>query len=227
MSKNLVDLKVEQPSDDDKAAADRYLKIAESVKIADAETMVIAQKAREEINIQLAAIIEKRMVITRKIDAAKKAVMDLFKPATSTLERALATFDTAIIAYDEKVEEQRKEEQRKADARAEAERIRLEALAKKRDAKGDADGANDAADRARAIVAPVIQKPLIRAAGVSIPKIWKHRVLDQRKIVPLFLMPDDKKIAATVKSLGKEAIDVVGVGSIEVFQEAHVSSARS
>jgi hypothetical protein len=223
---NLVDLKIELP-DDETAAANKFLAIAESASIDNAEEMVLAQQARAMINTQLKDLNEKRLGITRPIDAAKLAVMKLFAPATSTLEQALKKMDAKIIAYDDLLETQRIDAQRKADEKAEADRKRLLEAADRNAAKGNDKKAAEFEDRAAMTVAPVIAQRQVRAAGVSIPKVWKHRILDASKIVRTFMAPDEKKIASTVKSLGKEAVDVIGAGSIEVFQEAHIASGRA
>lgn len=72
-------------------------------------------------------------------------------------------------------------------------------------------------------VAPVtIAAP--KAAGVSSRVVLKYRIIDPLKIKRPYLCPDEGVIAAQVKALGKEAVALVGEGSIEVYEDTVIAS---
>jgi hypothetical protein len=66
-----------------------------------------------------------RVAITKPMDAAKAAVMDLFRRPKEAFEAALALREKPMVAYQREVEEKRKKAE--AEARAETERLQREA----------------------------------------------------------------------------------------------------
>lgn len=218
-----VDLSIPSP---ELISGDRFLKAAEACVIESAEDSLDAQKVRASINGQLKDHTDQRMAITRKIDAAKKAVMDLFEPTRATLERALRILDEKIIDWDNLQERRRREAQRQLDDAAAAERARLQAIADAAEAKGQETKATKFAERAQNIVAPIVQSEAPRAAGVAIAKRWTSEVIDAAKINRAFLTPDLVKIGKTVRAMGLEAKELIGEG-IEIRQEKSLSSGRA
>jgi len=95
---------------------------------------------------------EVRKSITRPIDAAKKAVMDLFRGPEEQLGSAERGIKNAMISYQQEQERIRREEQRKADEAARKERERIEAQAREleRKAREKADAERRAAAEAAA-----------------------------------------------------------------------------
>ena len=161
-------------------SAERVLAIARSIvvdsnemaKIAAAELVTIKGRARE--------LDEERKRITKPMDDAKRAVMDIYNPAIEKLNQAEAALKSTLTTYQN---EQRRladlaaaEEARKA--REEAEKLR--ARAEKMEDRGKAEDAealrNIAAMTAaapRAVSAPP------KLAGVSTRKVWKANVTDR------------------------------------------------
>jgi hypothetical protein len=222
---NLVDLKIAAPPDATPEAT-RWQGIAESCTIESAADSVSAQEARAAINSQLLKHRASRMEITRPIDAAKAAVIKLFLPVDQMLETALRTIDRKVIEWDDAQEAARIEAQRKADAEAKAEQDRLQKLADANAAKGNTRRAEQFEERAQAVVAPVIQSETARASGVSFRPKWTYRIKDEGKLKREFLEASDKKIGAVVRSMGKDAEQLCGDGSIEVSREKSLSSRR-
>jgi hypothetical protein len=72
------------------------------------------------------------------------------------------------------------------------------------------------------ILLPIeVSKP--KAEGVSIRKLKKYRVIDVDKIKREFMMVDEKKIQRVVTAMGEAAEELVGEGSIKVYEEESVA----
>ena len=95
----------------------------------------------------------------------------------------------------------------------------------KADDAGRNEKVDEYRDRANAVVANVISPATVQAGGTSFRDVWKWRLRDGSKINPAFLMPDEAKIQAVVKSMQLDAEGVVGEG-IEVYREQIVVSRR-
>jgi hypothetical protein len=226
MLPNVVDLKIQAPTLPTPGEFAQLLRIAESAVIENAQDSVDLQSQRAKWNADMKATVEERLEITRKIDAAKKAIMDLYEPKRSTLEKCIAIFDRKIIEWDDKQEEIRRDAQRKADRDAQIERDRLQAIADKAAAKGQDDKAAQFQERAQTVVAPVIQAQTGAAAGVSLPKRWTFEITNAKRVNADYQRPDEVKIGKTVRALGLEAADLVGPG-VRIFAEKSVASRRS
>ena len=214
-------------------SADRVLAVAKAIKVDSPEMAEIA--AAELVNIKARAkdLDEERKRITKPMDDAKKAVMDIYKPAIERLGQAETALKDAISSY-------QKDQRRLADmAAAEAARKaredaqKLAAKAEKMEDKGKAEDAealrNIAAMTAaapRAVAAPP------KLAGVSTRKVWKANVTDRAAAIkaladnPAYqhLLTIDEsalnKLAAAMKNPNSP---IPGV----VFYEDSVISARA
>lgn len=206
--------------------ASRFERAAAACVIERAEDSLDAQKVRASINAQLKDHNEQRLAITRKIDATKTAVMELFRPTKEILERALRILDEKIIDWDNAQEKIRREEQRKLDDKAASERERLQKIADAAAAKGQETKAATFEERAQNTVAPIVQSEAPRAAGVAMVKRWAFTITDPAKINRAYLHPDEVKIGKTVRALGLEAREIIGDG-IDVRQEKSLNSGRA
>lgn len=137
---------------DDAAAAAKAIAVANAFTVEDVESSVMAQETRAKLNTRIKDLGDRRLSITRKMDAAKQDIMDLFAGPISVLKQAMGIFDAKVLAYDNEQEAIRKEAQRKEEAIAETERKRLKAEADERIRKADAEAAEKrkAADDAAA-----------------------------------------------------------------------------
>lgn len=214
-------------------SAERVLAIARSIVVDSNEMAEIAAAELVTIKGRAKELDEERKRITKPMDDAKKAVMDVYKPAIEKLNQAEAALKSTITTYQN---EQRRladlaaaEEARKA--REEAEKLR--AKAEKMEAKGkaeDAEALRNVADMTvaapRAVAAPS------KLAGVSTRKVWKANVIDRAAAIkaladnPAYqhLLTIDEsalnKLAAAMKSPN---CPIAGV----VFYEDSVISARA
>lgn len=223
---NVVDLKIQAPSLPTPGEFAQLLRIAESAVIESAQDSVDLQAQRAKWNAEMKATVDERMEITRKIDAAKKAIMDLYEPKRSTLAKCIEIFDRKIIEWDDEQQRIRIEAQRKAEREAQAERDRLQKIADAAAAKGQTAKADIFTDRAQSIVAPVFQAQTGAAAGVTLQKRWTFEIKDAKRVKPDYQMPDTVKIGKTVRALGLEAAELVGPG-VRIFTETSVASRRT
>ncbi|MCW5141091.1 hypothetical protein [Burkholderia cenocepacia] len=135
----LVNLQVPQPEQTLFKSATNALEMAKAYTIDSDDMRDLA--ARELIKIKglKKNIDDTRMGITRPIDAAKNAVMTLFRAPTTYLEEAESILKTAISTYDREQVRKRIEEQARLEEAARQERARLEQEAAARDAAARAE----------------------------------------------------------------------------------------
>lgn len=165
--------------------------------------------------------------LRKSITAAMKPVKD----ATHTAHKAATNLENDLLAGPAKADlivRTRMSAYSRAEqvAREKAQREQQEALRKQIEdqritqAQTLADAGHvEIADQildAPVVVAPV-ELPKPTAAGVSVRKVVKFRIIDPAKINRAYLVPDETKIRAQVKALGKDAASVVG--GIEVYEE--------
>lgn len=159
-----------------------------------------------ELQAKLKEVNDKRFLITRPMDAAKNAVMALFKPATDQLEKAITSLKGSMLEYDraqkKKAEAQQllldqiaanqraalAAEQARQDAEAAAQLARAQELAE----AGDDDAAAEAITRAeqaqemavalqattQVVSAAVAKTDVPTVAGVATADVWQARVTD-------------------------------------------------
>lgn len=167
------------------------------------------------------ALNEKRMGITRPIDAAKAAVMALFKPSVEKCEELSKIGRSKHQTFMDEQERQRKERQRKLDEEAEkkaaAERKKLEDKATAAAAKGNTAKADELREQASSVqAAPVIAAPTVApAAGTAQVTRWKYRVTDLKSVPRDYMIPNDEM-------LSKQAVatkNTLAIPGIEFYPE--------
>lgn len=133
MNNAITELRALQVPDADAISAgpNAILRMAESFAITSAEDYSLAAEELRAANAKLKALEERRLTITRPMDAAKKAVMDLFAGPTAALEKAVGIYKRSMLAYTAEQERIAAEAKRKAEEEAAAERRRLEEEARK------------------------------------------------------------------------------------------------
>lgn len=176
-----------------------------------------------------------------RVRSGKRSVMDAFAPAADAADKAhkeitklrasiVATFDQAnsilapaISAWEVEQERQRRLEQMRQQEeeqkKLEAQRLQEAELA---DALGDTEAAVQILDAP--IVAPVIEIPRPKVAGMSSRSVWKFSVIDASKVDPKYLTPDLAKIQAVVNGLKADAAGTIG--GIKVWEEKVLSTRR-
>lgn len=116
--------------------AQNVLAVAESF-VVDSPTMYqLAGTELQQIKGGLKQLEEKRKSITKPLDEAKAAVMDLFRKPVEILQKAETTIKRAILTYDQAEEAKRKaeEERLREITRKEQEKLRIEADRRTREA---------------------------------------------------------------------------------------------
>jgi hypothetical protein len=133
-SQHLVDLKVPQPEQAVFKSAINALNMAKAYQIDSADMRDLAARELTKIKTLQKSVEDQRKAITKPIDVAKKAVMDLFRAPTDYLEQAEVILKGAIQTFDRAEEQKRIAEQARLEEEARKERARLAAEAAAREA---------------------------------------------------------------------------------------------
>lgn len=129
------------------------------------------------------ALDEKRKAITAPLDAAKKATMDMFRPATDAIGQIEGILKKKMGSFVAEQDRLRREAEAKAAEVARKEQEKLQAKADKLREKGCGEKA-DALDMQAAstvAVAPLIEAPA--ASGAHVRKVWKARLTDKMALI--------------------------------------------
>lgn len=134
------------------ADADSRYELAEQIVIDGDATLVLVTEELRDLKARIAQLEERRKAITRPLDQAKAATMELFRPAIDRLTEGRRKFEAAILTYQTEQDRKRREEQARLEAAARAERERAEAAARAQaeEAARLAAAAAQAADAAEA-----------------------------------------------------------------------------
>jgi len=169
--------------------ARKALDIAQGTRIDSPAMLDIVAGELKTLKGRAKALEEQRVAITKPLDEAKKAVMNLFRPALDYLAQAEGVYKRAIVDYQARVEEERRREQAAAEERARKERERLEALAAKQAAAGKEERAAETLARAEAaslaVAATSVEAP--KAAGISARKKYGAEVVDKAELLRFVL----------------------------------------
>jgi hypothetical protein len=140
-SQPLVNLQVSHPDQALFKSAINALNTAKAYEIDSADMRDLAARELTKIKTLQKDVDTKRKGITAPIDAAKKAVMDLFRAPTEYLEQAEVLLKGSIQRFDRAEEQRRIAEQAVLEEAARQERARLEQEAAARDAASRAEAA--------------------------------------------------------------------------------------
>lgn len=144
--------------------AQSALALVESFEIVDVPTFEIGAEELKAIKAKAAALEEQRKAITKPMDDAKKAVMDLFRSPSELLAQAEAILKRKMLGYQQEQERIAAEARRKAEAEAAAERARIAADARKAEEAAQAERAA-AAQAAQALQSATDTAERERLAG--------------------------------------------------------------
>jgi hypothetical protein len=184
---------------DAELAANSALLVAQAFTIDSPEVYAAAGEELREIAGRMKRLEDARLSITRPMDAAKKAVMDLFAKPLDTLQQADKVLRGSMLTWKRAEDERIARERAAAEAAARAERERIErerreaeeraaALAAQGDAEAaaqaaaEADAAADAAALAE-VAPPLVVEARTAAVGISGRKVWKAEVVDFAALV--------------------------------------------
>ena len=196
--------------------APAMLKKAEAIVILNQSQYESANDVMKVVKTKYKELDTKRKEITKPLDQAKNAVMDLFRQPLELLKQAEATIKKLMIDYADEQDRLRREEQRKLEAKARAEEDRkrkeLEERAKKWAAKGKEGKAEELLEQAEEVevVAPVVAPKVEKVAGLSYQTNWKFKITDVDKIPREYMAPDEVKLGRMATAM-KGIVKVAGV----------------
>lgn len=211
---------------------------AGSYSVTNAEGFAEAGEDLKKIKGAARRLEDLRTAITRPMDAAKKAVLDLFRGPEERLANAERQIKRAMITWQDEERARQRAEQARLDeiarrereaaerkaaaerAKAEAARQAAEAAARAGDAAAAAKAAAAAeradaraqgqADKAATSIAPSVVTAPPKIQGVSTRQVAKFEITDPSQLPREYLMPDEKKIRGVVNAL-KAGASIPGV----------------
>lgn len=139
---------------------------------------------------KFATLEERRKAITQPLDAAKKAVMDLFRVPTTALTEAEAIIKRKMIGYSTEQERKRDEAARIAREALEREQARITKEAEEARESGDEATAQVLEQTADVMTAPAsVAHAAPVAAGIATTKRWSAEVEDKAAFIDFCLTP--------------------------------------
>lgn len=190
----------------------------------------LAGDVLKEVKSRIKELDDERKKITKPLDDAKKAVMNLFKPPIELLEKAEAKIKGLMLTYSEEQEKKAREEQRKlqeqAEKEAEKQKKALEAKIARAEASGKADKVEQLKEQAENIVVPdvpVISPTIETPSGVSYRTKWSAEVIDFKAL------PDEYKIAnqQALDKVAQATKGAISIPGVKMKSEKIVASSRS
>lgn len=178
-----------------------------AVEITDQATYEQAAELRRKLKQTQKVVDEKLGPIKAERYAPYKEVLDEIKRYTDVISKADGSVRQKMNAY-------QADQQRKA---AEEERKRREAEEAKRLESAIETGREEILDRP--VVTEKVAAPT--AEGTYTVEVWEYEVTDVSKIKPEFLIVDEKKIGALVRSMKGSAQSILGDG-VRVFSRSDV-----
>lgn len=181
----LVSLQIDRPNDPELAQSDGIVAIAQAYVVADQESYDLAGQKVRQIAGAAKRLEERRLAITRPMDAAKASVMDLFRKPLERFAEARRIVEGKMIAHQRA--EQEKARAREAEQRRLAEEAARKAGAEALQRAEEAEAAGDTAGSEKALaeaVAPPPPAPVVphaaapKAAGTSLRSVWKAECTD-------------------------------------------------
>lgn len=141
------------------------------------EDCEFAANVLKESKASIKILEDRRKLITSPMDAAKKSVMDLFRPAVDAAAKLEKIIKPKISAYYSEQERLQKIAEAEAAEKQRKEREKLEAQADKARAKGQIEKAEALEVQSVTQVSVVAPAPQ-RVSGVSVRKSWVAEVTD-------------------------------------------------
>jgi hypothetical protein len=145
----------------------------------------IASTILSEVKSRYKELDSQRKEITKPIDTAKKAVMDLFKTPLELLEKAESKIKGLMIGYTNEQERKAREGQARLQKLADQEAAKQKKILDEKIARAEASGKTEKAEELQMqketitpIVAPVITPQIETPKGVSYREQWSAEVID-------------------------------------------------
>ncbi len=143
----------------------------------------IASDLLADIKSRGKALEEKRKGITAPLDAAKKATMDMFRPAVDAIDQFEREVKAKMSSFVREQERIRLAAEAEAAERVRKEQEKLMAKADKLREQGKDEKAEALEFQAATTVAvmPAIEQPV--ASGASARKVWKAKLVDKMELI--------------------------------------------
>lgn len=224
-------ISISMPGSELKEEAQLLLSQAQSYEISSPEMYEAAAEDLRSIVTKKKDLDAQRKKITKPLDEAKAAVMDLFKPPIDFLTKAEGILKRGLSAWDEEQERIRRQKEAEAAEALRKEREALEKKAEKMAAKGQVEKAAETLAQSMSMPTAVVAPEPERAAGISFRDNWKAEVTDLRALVeavaagkvPLrALEASEKFLGAQAKALREE----MNYPGVRVYKD-RVVAARS
>lgn len=212
--------------------ASSALDLVRDFEITDVPTFEIAADELRTIKARASSLDEQRKGITKPLDDAKKAVMDLFRVPLDTLAEAERILKSKMLTYQQAEEAKAREARMAAERAAQAERDRLAAEAAELTAQGRTGEAAVKEQVAQMVVATPVAVPAAPAVkGISTSTTVDFEVVDLLALVQHvaahpelvgLLAVDTTKLRAYVRGLGLQT----NLAGVRVFQKQSLAARR-
>lgn len=236
-----IDISVERPNEQALArGATAVLALVNDFEVTDDPTFELAADELRSIKAKAASLDDRRKSITKPMDDAKKAVMDLFRGPIELLTQAEGILKGKMLTYQQDQRRKAEEARLRAERIAHEQRAQLEAEAR---ALAEAGRTGEAAVKEQVasmvVAAPAAAPAAPTAKGVSTRETIDHELDDLAKLVafiatgsgdtPLarpdligLLIADGAKLRAYVRGLGLQC----NLPGVRVFSKATLSASR-
>lgn len=218
--------KIPTPADAERALATIDTSFPEVYEIKDADQLLSAGEVLRNIKARSTELTALRKTMTVPLDAAKKAILDLFRAPELRLSRAESSIKRGIVEYERQVEvERRRIEAQLRDAQAE-EAARLNERAEKLRERGKEEQADAVIDSIPPVPVVIMDTPHL--SGISTRKTWKAEVVDFEVLVlaaaeghvPMeYILPNETMLNAAARAL-KGTAKIPGV---RVYEDTGVT----
>lgn len=175
---------------------------ADSLKIESEEDMAEATELLSKVNKVGDMIKARKEAITKPLNAALKSARDIFRPMEDAQSAAKRTISQKMIAYQTKVEEERKKKEAQVAARVEKGTMKIETAAKKMEALPE-----------------VKTNVQTKSGSVSFKTVRNVKVVDETKVPREYLQLDMVKIR-------KAALAGEKIAGVEVVEEKQLANRR-
>lgn len=223
---------VEQPSTAAMLrSANVKMEIVSDFAVTTVEEAELAGEELRSIKAMIKSLDDKRKAITRPLDAAKTATMDLFREPLAVLERAQEVIRTAIGKFQAEQARLAREAQIRADAEAAEARKKIEEEAKAAAEAGQPELAATLTDAASLMIGPVGAVVQTKVKGLGSRSTWKSRVTNVVAFIEYAIKSERADLLAMVSidqsALNKYAVATKGamkIPGVEFYEDSTVVS---
>lgn len=177
----------------------------------------IASTVLSEVKSRYKELDTQRKEITKPIDTAKKAVMELFRSPLELLEKAESKIKGLMISYTNEQERKAREEQARLQRLADAEAAKQKKILDEKIARAEAAGKAAKAEELQMqketivpIIAPVVAPQIETPKGVSYRDNWTAEVIDANLVPREYMIVNLQALNSIAKST-KGTLNIPGV----------------